>query len=190
MDLMAEELLQRTGATPRLPRAGEQWWDWLHDHAARMFDAMVATRDAPRVLAGNRPSMDRFADLERVLGVLVDNGMEPLEAQQSLFAIGSYVIGSATEWQAEAERAHAGEPVPRADDEERNAARAETLADYPLLLAAITGLLADDPRASFEHGLSLMIGGLRVRFAPESLAEPLTSPAGPAGARARPPGRA
>ena len=70
-----------------------------------MFDALIATRDAPRVLAGNRPSPESFADIERVLGVLVDAGMTPGEAQQTLFAIGAYVIGSATEWQAEAERA-------------------------------------------------------------------------------------
>ena len=66
------------------------------------------------MLAGNRPSPDSFEGIERVLGELVAAaGMTPGEAQQTLFAIGAYVIGSATEWQAEADRAavlieHAG----------------------------------------------------------------------------------
>ena len=191
MDLMAEELMERTGARPRPPAEGELWWEWLHDHASRMFDALVATRDAPRVLAGNRPSSERFGSLEQVLGVLVDAGLDPVDAQQTLFAIGSYVIGSATEWQAEAERART-QPRPDAGDELLNARRAEILADYPLLLAAIEGLLALPHRAGFDHGLGLIIDGLRARYAPESwLTDPgeVSAPAGPAGAGARPPGR-
>ncbi len=163
MDLMAEELLHRTGATPSLPADGEPWWDWLHGHASRMFDALVQTRDAPRVLAGNRPSRAKFAHLEQVLSVLVDGGIPPLEAQQSLFAIGSYVIGSATEWQAEAERAKT-QPLPAADNEQLNLLRAEALADQPLLLEAITGLLAQPHRATFDYGLDLIIGGMRARY--------------------------
>ena len=51
-----------------------------------MFDALVATRDAPRVLAGNRPSPESFAGIERVLGVLVAAaGMTPGQAQRTLF---------------------------------------------------------------------------------------------------------
>jgi TetR/AcrR family transcriptional regulator, tetracycline repressor protein len=185
MDLMAEELMERTGARPRPPAPGELWWEWLHDHASRMFDALVATRDAPRVLAGNRPSSERFASLEQVLGVLVDAGMTPLEARQLLFSIGSYVIGSATEWQAEAERARTLHQGPAAADEELNALRAEALASHPLLLEAISGLLAQEHRSTFDHGLGLLIDGLRARYAPESV----SAPAGRAGAGARPPGR-
>lgn len=165
MDLMAEELMERTGARPRLPAEGELWWEWLHDHARRMFDALVATRDAPRVLAGNRPSSDRFASLEQVLGVLVDAGMTPLEAQQSLFAIGSYVIGSATEWQAEAERS-ATQPLPDPADAELDARRAAALADQPFLLAAMEERLAAPFSDTFEYGLDLLIEGLRARYVP------------------------
>src|SRR3954451_5351 len=53
MDLMAEALLQRAGADPAGPEPGQPWWEWLRTHAQRMFEALVATRDAPRVLAGN-----------------------------------------------------------------------------------------------------------------------------------------
>jgi TetR/AcrR family tetracycline transcriptional repressor len=165
MDLMAEELVRRNESSYAGPRPGQPWWEWLRDDARRLFGALVATRDAPRVVAGNRPSAESFAGIERVLGVLVRAGMTPGEAQQALFAIGAYVIGSATEWQAEAERASA-HPLPDADDEPADAARARALADQPVLLAAIGELLHQPHSAAFEYGLDLIIDALRARHAP------------------------
>jgi TetR/AcrR family tetracycline transcriptional repressor len=128
-----------------------------------MFDALIATRDAPRVLAGNRPSPESFPDIERVLGVLVRAGMTPGDAQQVLFAIGAYVIGSATEWQAEAERTST-QPLPNRADEALNDYRAEVLGAQPLLLQAIADRLERPHSSSFEFGLDLLIGGLRARY--------------------------
>ena len=167
MDLMADELVRRTGRAYGGPVPGQAWWDWLRADAQRLFDALIATRDAPRVLAGNRPSPDSFPDIERVLGVLVDAGMTPGDAQQALFAIGAYVIGSATEWQAEAERAVA-QPLPDSADEELNTLRAEVLSRQPLLLQAVTERLAESNSSAFEFGLDLLIGGLRDRYASQS----------------------
>ena len=164
MDLMAEELVRRSGLAYAGPDPGQPWWEWLRADARRMFGALIATRDAPRVLAGNRPSPESFGDIERVLGVLVDAGLTPGEAQQTLFAVGAYVIGSATEWQAEAER-EAAQPLPDPADEDLDALRARILGDQPLLLAAITELLPRPHTAAFEFGLDLLVEGLRARFA-------------------------
>jgi len=164
MDLMADELLRRSGRAYAGPDAGQPWWEWLQDDARRMFSALIATRDAPRILAGNRPSAEAFPEIERVLEVLVDAGMTPGEAQQTLFAIGAYVIGSATEWQAEAERARS-QPLPDPSDDRVNALRAQVLADQPLLLAAIGERLDGRDTAAFEFGLDLLVDGLRARFA-------------------------
>jgi len=166
MDLMAEELVRRTGRSYDGPEPGQPWWEWLRGDAQRMFDALVATRDAPRVLAGNRPSPDSFAGIERVLGVLVGAGMTPADAQQTLFAIGAYVIGSATEWQAEAERTST-QPLPDPADEKLNAFRAEVLREQPLLLAAIDARLERPHSSAFEFGLDLLIDGLRARYTGE-----------------------
>ncbi|SOD95074.1 TetR/AcrR family transcriptional regulator C-terminal domain-containing protein [Blastococcus haudaquaticus] len=166
MDLMAEELLRRTGRAYGGPAPGQPWWEWLRDDAQAMFDALIATRDAPRVLAGNRPSQEAFPEIERVLRVLVDAGLTPGEAQQTLFTIGAYVIGSATEWQAEAERA-TSQALPDPADEELNAFRARVLSEQPLLLAAIDERLGQSDTGSFEFGLGLLVDGLRARFAPE-----------------------
>jgi TetR/AcrR family tetracycline transcriptional repressor len=166
MDLMAEELVRRTGRAYEGPEKGQPWWEWLRADAQRMFEALIATRDAPRVLAGNRPSRESFDGIERVLGELVAAaGMTPGQAQQTLFTIGAYVIGSATEWQAEAERARA-QPLPDPADQELNARRAEALADKPVLLAAINERLAGPFSATFEYGLDLLITGLRTRYVP------------------------
>jgi TetR/AcrR family transcriptional regulator, tetracycline repressor protein len=163
MDLMAESLMERTGSDRAGPRPGQPWWEWLRTHARQMFAALISTRDAPRVVAGNRPSQESFAGIERTLGVLVEAGLTPGQAQQTLFAIGAYVIGSATEWQAEAERSKE-QPLPPADDERLNALRAEVLADQPVLVAAIKERLAAPDDASFEFGLDLLVEGLRARF--------------------------
>ncbi len=165
MDLMAEELVRRGGTAYTEPEHGQPWWEWLREDARRMFRALIGTRDAPRVLAGNRPSPESFAGIERVLRVLVDGGLTPGQAQQALFAIGAYVIGSATEWQAEADRAQE-QPLPPADDEELNARRAAVLADQPLLVAAIQERLRCPDDAAFEFGLDLLVEGLRAKFVP------------------------
>jgi TetR/AcrR family tetracycline transcriptional repressor len=163
MDLMAEELFRRAGVDHAAPEPGQPWWEWLREDARAMFAALVGTRDAPRVLAGNRPGRESLARIERSLTVLVDAGLTPGEAQHALFAIGSYVIGSATEWQAEAERSRTT-PLPGADDEGAAALRAEVLADQPVLLAAITEVLGQPHETTFEFGLDLIIEGLRARF--------------------------
>ncbi|MEU2349701.1 TetR/AcrR family transcriptional regulator C-terminal domain-containing protein [Modestobacter sp. NPDC049651] len=164
MDLMTDELTRRDEGAAG-PAAGQPWWEWLRDDALRMFRTLVATRDAPRVLAGNRPGTESFPGIERALGVLVAAGMTPGEAQQALFAVGAYVIGSATEWQAEAEReAAAPHPGPPGG--------ADALAGQPLMAAAVRELAAQPHSATFEFGLDLLVGGLRARFARERDAPP------------------
>jgi TetR/AcrR family transcriptional regulator, tetracycline repressor protein len=160
MDLMAEVLGRRTGSGDAGPRPGQPWWEWLRTDARQMFTALISTRDAPRVVAGNRPTPDSFAGIERTLGVLVEAGLTPGQAQQTLFAIGAYVIGSATEWQAEAER-QSSRPVA-----DQDGLLADALADRPVLLAAIAELMDQPNTSAFEYGLDLLVDGLRARHAP------------------------
>jgi TetR/AcrR family tetracycline transcriptional repressor len=167
MDLMAEELVRRARRGPAEPAHGQPWWEWLREHAEHMFQALVSTRDAPRVLAGNRPSREGFPEIERTLDVLVNAGLTPGQAQMALFAIGAYVIGSATEWQAAAER-NGAQPPSDPGGAELNALRADVLKDQPLLFAAMEDLLRRPHEATFEYGLGLLIDGLRVRYVPEN----------------------
>ena len=163
LDLVAEELLRRHNATLMdRPPPGQPWWEWLEQRSAELFDALVETRDAPAVLAGNRPTKESLPQVEAVLETLVDAGIPPADAQQALFAIGAYVIGSASEWQAEAARASAN---PTGDAELAVALRE---GDYPTLGAAMRGLVEQPPRATFEFGLRLIVDALRVRYADEA----------------------
>jgi TetR/AcrR family transcriptional regulator, tetracycline repressor protein len=168
MDLMADELVRRAGRAYTGPDDGQPWWEWLREDARRLFTALTDTRDAPLVLAGNRPSPETLPGIERVLAVLVDAGLTPGQAQQTLFAIGAYVIGSAIEWQAEGERERT-QPLPDPADEDLNTLRARALADEPVLLAAISELLERPHSAAFEYGLDLLIDGLRARYAPDAV---------------------
>lgn len=163
LDLVAEELV-RSQRDPRQdrPAPGQPWWEWLRARSEETFDALVGTRDAPRVVAGNRPSVESLPWLDGVLGTLIEAGLPPADAQQALFAIGSYVIGSATEWQEEAARAEAGLGM------DASLAVAIRSGDYPNIAAAFRGLRDQAPRATFEYGLDLIIDGLRARYPPGS----------------------
>jgi TetR/AcrR family tetracycline transcriptional repressor len=165
LDLVAEELVRgHEQAQLDQPAPGQPWWEWLRARADTIFDALIETRDAPRVVAGNRPSIESLPKLDRALATLIEAGFPPADAQQALFAIGSYVIGSATEWQGEAARA--AESASKTDADLALAIRDSEL---PHLSEAITGMLALPHRATFEYGLGLLIDALRARYAPDSL---------------------
>lgn len=174
LDLMAAELVRRhQDALLDQPAPGQPWWEWLRVRAEEMFDALVGIRDAPRVIAGNRPSVDSLAQVDRALAVLIDAGLPPADAQQALFAIGAYVIGSATEWQGEAARTEEGPGL-----DARLAAAIRT-GRFPHLAAAMGGLVEQPPRATFEFGLRLLVDALRCRYAPEWTGDSRTAPGPP-----------
>ena len=165
MDLMAEELLRRTGATPRAARSRAR----RGGSGCTATPAGCSTRwSPPGTHRGCSPATGRRRSrasphLEQVLRrARRRRASSRIEAQQSLFAIGSYVIGSATEWQAEAERGQS-QPLPLADDEAgATPCRAEALADQPAAARAPSTACWRLPhRVDFDHGLDLIIDGLR-----------------------------
>lgn len=158
LDRVAEHLIRR-GQVKLLdrPANGQPWWQWLEQRSRTMFEVMVSVRDAPQVIAGNRPTLDMLAGFDVALGELVAAGFPPDEAQQVFFVLGAYLGGTALEWQAEAGRAEAG-----ADD----SALLETTRDsarFPHVAAATASWPA--PRTTFDYGLALLIRGIRDRHA-------------------------
>jgi TetR/AcrR family tetracycline transcriptional repressor len=167
LDLVADRLVadQRIWAgRAGGPAPDQPWWEWLRERAERMFDSLVATRDAPRVVAGTRPTVESLPWLDQALGTLIEAGFPPGDAQQALFAIGSYVIGSATDWQGEAARAEEGTGT------DAKLAVAIRTGQYPHLAAAVGQVARQPARATFEFGLGLIIDGLRVRYQPAAAA--------------------
>jgi TetR/AcrR family transcriptional regulator, tetracycline repressor protein len=170
LDLMAEALVSRVGRSTS-PAPGQPWWEWLAERARLQWRALTSQRDAALVVAGNRPTEAALPEIEQVVASLVAAGFPPDEALRTILSIGNYVIGCAVEHQAEAAR----EPDP-----ERDARLLERAEELPNLRAAMAGLERPGPaagEAGFEHGLTLLIGGVRARHA-----DLLTAAAG------RPPG--
>jgi TetR/AcrR family tetracycline transcriptional repressor len=158
LDLMAEALVSRAGRSPS-PAAGQPWWEWLAERARLQWRALTSQRDAALVVAGNRPTEAALPEIEQMLASLVAAGFPPDEALRTILSIGNYVIGCAVEHQAEAAR------EPDLERDARLLKRAEAL---PNLRAAMARLERPGPaagEAGFEHGLALLIGGVRARHA-------------------------
>jgi TetR/AcrR family tetracycline transcriptional repressor len=157
LDHVAERLLaDQWQVAPLAP--GEDWAAWLRERALRQYRALVAHRDAARVVAGNRPTEASLPAVEQVLGTLIEAGFSPADAFSSIQAVGNLVIGSAIEFHAERERSSDEHgDVPDQHLYPHLAALAPVLAEH-------TGTRADH-EALFRHGLDLMITGLRARLA-------------------------
>src|SRR5262245_26677754 len=158
LDLMAEALVARAGRRTS-PAHGQPWWDWLAEQARLQWRVLTSHRDAALVVAGNRPPPAALPDLEEVVASLGVVGFPPAEALRTILSISNYVIGCAVEFQAEAAR----EP-----DLERDARLLRELreaGDLPNLRAALAGTGGPDPGAGFEHGLGLLMAGIRARHA-------------------------
>ena len=163
LDLVAEAIVRRgVSDVPIEPAPGEPWWDWVAQRARAVRGAMLLHRDGARVVAGNRPTPESAALIDRTLSVLVEAGLTPPEALRFWLALGAYVSGDALETQSDSAR----EPVP----EEQVAALREAFESpqRPTLAAAFAAVGTDDER--FEEGLSLMIAGLRARLSARALA--------------------
>ena len=171
LDLMAEALVAQEDRSTA-PAHGQPWWDWLAERARVQYRALVSHRDAALVVAGNRPTEARLPEIEQVLASLVVVGFPPAEALRTVLSIANYVIGCAVERQAEAAR------PPDPDRDDRLVARIRAAGDLPTLTAAMAGLgepgspAAGD--AGFEHGLALLIAGVRARHA-ELVGGPMTA---------------
>ena len=175
LDLMSEALMERAYADgPGTPLPDEPWDTWLERHVRSMYTTLISHRDAPLVAAGNRPTPASLPGIEAALRTLMLAGFEPGEAFETILAIGSYTIGCAVEWQAEAHRVTSGTDA--ADSELTQEIRSGR---YPYLVAAYTQHVERRPHhgsphdGMFEHGLALILAGLRARL--ESRATSVTS---------------
>ena len=157
LDLVATELV-RAQILESEPDPGQPWWEWLRQRTTDMFHSLVEIRDAPRVLAGNRPSIDDLSRLDASLKVLIDAGIPPGDAQQIYFAIGSYVVGSVVEWQAEADREREGVGTDPQVLEILHSRR------HPHITAAMDSIAGLPHHAVFNFGVDLLIEALRARY--------------------------
>jgi TetR/AcrR family tetracycline transcriptional repressor len=161
LDLMAEEMARESQEQmPPFPE-GLEWWEQIAESMRRRYLGILAYRDGARVVAGNRPTDAALPTIEHYLKMWVDMGFPPVEALATVLTFGDFIAGSALEVQAEMERQRLQVP-------DRQKAVWTKLDDYPTLSAAARSraqIRKDNPHSSFEHGLSLLINGLRQRHA-------------------------
>lgn len=168
LDLMAEAIIAEGGARTGSPAAGEPWTHWLADQGRMQWRALVAHRDAALVVAGNRPTETSLPYVEESIASLVAAGFSPADALENLFALGHYVIGCALEYQAErARQRQVSAEIEPARHPSRNLAAApypsHNLAAPPYSGTAVAERMPD-PFASFDHGLRLLVEGMRTRI--------------------------
>ena len=135
------------------------WEERLMSYARGSRRALLSHRDGARVVAGNRPVEALFPTIEHTLADLVEAGFTPGEAMRSLVTVGTFVGGFVTEEQAEARR-NADEGWTEEQDVE---ALMRLLEDRQLPTLAAALMETGDPNGekTFEHGLRLIIDGMR-----------------------------
>jgi TetR/AcrR family tetracycline transcriptional repressor len=151
-------------------------WDLaLVAYARARRKGLLAHRDGAKVASGNRPVAAVFPTVEAAIEQLVAAGFTALESMRSMVAIDTYVTGFVTEEQAE-ERRNSDEGW----TEEQDRAAYEALAAdgrFPLMAAALRE--GGDPNGpdTFEHGLAMLIDGMRAILRGRGTETPSPAPA-------------
>jgi TetR/AcrR family tetracycline transcriptional repressor len=157
LDAMATLMFVEVSDNVESPRRDEAWEDWLVERSAAMRRVMLRYRDGARVVAGTNvthPASMRIAEL--VLRTLQDAGFPLDYAARSYPALYHYTVGFTIEEQARlgldyAENPYAVDKLATQFDANR----------FPLIVAALPYLFDTDTDAGFEHGLRIILLGMR-----------------------------
>jgi TetR/AcrR family transcriptional regulator, tetracycline repressor protein len=161
LDLLAAAIMDQALAGWREPQPGQPWWEWLAARARVMRAALLAHRDSALVVSGNRPAESSLPGIERQLRALAEAGFTPRDGLLALLTLNTYVLGDVIDQQAEEGRprpASAGDGAPP-----KTGPAIGPASPYPLLSVAIAGM--SSPNQRFEHGLGVLVAGLRARHA-------------------------
>lgn len=141
LDGMAAMIFADALSGLEVPRRGESWVEWTAETARRLRATMLAYRDGARVLSGTYLT-NAGRPLELALRTLCDAGFTIRDAARGITSVYSYVQGFTVEEQTD-------QSAPEPDDR------------FPLTARARADLTSD-PDERFEHGLQLLLSGLRL----------------------------
>jgi TetR/AcrR family transcriptional regulator, tetracycline repressor protein len=152
LEAMAEAML--TGLTEDLDGP---WHERAARLARRLRRALLARRDGARVFSGVFfPLPNALAYGETMAGLLREGGLGDRDAVWATDTLNYFVVGHVIEEQLAASLpdggAEATSRLTAALDPER----------HPHLVAAAADLTAPHPEEHFEHGLRLVLGGIRL----------------------------
>ncbi|MEV0800176.1 TetR/AcrR family transcriptional regulator C-terminal domain-containing protein [Kribbella sp. NPDC050281] len=164
LDAMARVLFVSAVDGIEAPRRGTQWQDWLIELAGRLRAALLRYRDGARVLAGTNVSDDSMWRVtELTLRTLEDAGFPMRDAVRIFPILLHYTIGFVLEEQAQTGVAYPDgnpyhpEQITQAVDPDR----------YPLTARMVGDLFTADPDAEFDHGLRIILAGVRATTRPK-----------------------
>jgi TetR/AcrR family transcriptional regulator, tetracycline repressor protein len=160
LDEMAEAMLAAHADELKRPDEGQPWQDWLAQSARWLRRALLSRRDGARVFAGTTlPSELTFLwMLDMVVSVLHAAGFAWVEALRAAMTVYVYVVGSTIEEQA----------MPPAEALEQVEGEFPDRDHYPSLAAAFEEF-EFDADSGFEHGLGLILAGLRSSLPDETV---------------------
>ena len=144
LEAMADELLAGVAAVPAGP-----WDARVTELARRLRRALLSRRDGARVYSAvffPLPSALAYGDA--MIGALLEAGLSPRDAAWTADTITYHVVAHTIEHQL-------------ALTDEGTERLTAAVSDYPNLAAAIEFVPAPHPDAHFEHGLRLIITGIR-----------------------------
>jgi TetR/AcrR family transcriptional regulator, tetracycline repressor protein len=153
LEHMADALL--AGVVPELPADGP-WDEAVVTLARGLRRALLSRRDGARLFSGRFfPLPNALAYGEALVGLLTRAGLDPRSAAWAGDTLTFYVVAHVTEEQV-------ARALPDGGQEAR--ARLDTGLDparHPHLVAAREDIAAADPDQHFEHGLALVLAGIR-----------------------------
>ncbi len=162
LDAMAGLMLGETAEGLELPGRGVSWEEWLGDSVRRLRRVMLRYRDGARVLAGTHvtgPVVFRMTEL--ALRTMRDAGFSLHEAARSFPILLHYTVGFTIEEQARLGTSY-GEDNPYRSGRFAGSLDAER---FPLTARALDQLFDADAEAGFEHGLQIILTGMRAGLA-------------------------
>ncbi|MEV7805371.1 TetR/AcrR family transcriptional regulator C-terminal domain-containing protein [Microbispora sp. NPDC088329] len=154
LDEMAEAISVQEPLRPLAE--GEPWDEWLAEWCRGQRRAFKAHRDTARLTAGTHPGTATLQTVETILESLLRAGFTPTDAIWGLGTLASFLGGFVLEEQADQER---GSIDPALFQE-----ALESLAPYPNVRAVMAETGGPQTEASFEHGLALILSGMRARL--------------------------
>ncbi|MEV0292208.1 TetR/AcrR family transcriptional regulator C-terminal domain-containing protein [Nocardia sp. NPDC050710] len=162
LDVMAQSVFISAVDGIEAPRQGEDWQDWLVGLTARLRHAMLRYRDGAKVLAGTYISDEAmWRTVELTLRTLEDAGFGMPEAGRIFPILLHYTVGYVIEEQSRTGAEYG-------DDNPYRPERIELIIDaerYPRTARMVADVFDADFDTEFEHGLRVILAGIRATAA-------------------------
>ncbi|GAA4579548.1 TetR/AcrR family transcriptional regulator C-terminal domain-containing protein [Planotetraspora phitsanulokensis] len=160
LDEMTEVITVHEGPRIGPPAEGETWDAWLAEWVREQRRVLNSHRDSVRLTAGTHPGQGMLSTVDMILGSLTQVGFAVEDAMWGVTALSSFLGGFVLEEQADRERG--------SGEWSQFHEALEILAPYPHLREAMIRIGGPQSQDAFDHGVALILEGMRARLAASS----------------------